>query len=113
MSNLLPDGFDNTVIVTAADAASINAELATMNAADYLATDIKFDGSHALLLFGKNVGADFVASAPQKVNVVAATQVALDADKATEAADGYVPTGVFADGTTVLVLYQQLGESSE
>jgi len=108
----VPTGFDNKVRVTTDDATALNAEVATQNAADYLLFSVAFDGAGtALLLFGKNAGAAYVPTAPQKVNAVAATQGAVDADAATESADGYVPTGIFTNGTTAYVLYQQLDDS--
>ncbi len=108
----VPPGFDNTVRrvnATPVAASDINTEISTQNTAGYYLTDIKFtDADNAFLLFVK----DFADTLyPQKVNEVTQTQVALDADKTTEVADGYWPTGVFTTpGGALLVLYQQLDE---
>lgn len=112
----VPPSFDNTVrVVTGSPvgATEINAELTTQNAAGYWLMSMEFvDTDTALLLFGKN-DASYGYTADQKVNLVAATQVAMDADKATETFDGYWPTGLFVTpGGDVLVLYQLIGTPS-
>jgi len=112
----VPPGFDNTVIVVTGSPVGpteINAELATQNAAGYWMMSMEFvDANTALLLFGKN-DASYGYTADQKVNAVAATQVAMDADKATETFDGYWPTGLFVTpGGSALVLYQLIGTPS-
>lgn len=110
----VPPGFDNTVrLVTGSPvgATEINAELATQNTANYWMTSLEFiDANNALLLFVKQDPA-YITTQPQKVNLVTASQAALDADKATETADGYWPTGIFVtpSGAT-LVLYQLIDE---
>ncbi len=93
-------------------AAEINAELATQNAASYWMTSLEFiDANNAVLLFGK-MNAIYGYTALQKVNLVAATQMAIDADKATEIALGYWPTGLFiTPGGALLIAYQLLDES--
>jgi propanediol dehydratase large subunit len=109
----IPAGFDNTVRYVNAvpvAAADLNAEIATQNAASFWMTDLKFvDNNNALLLFVKT---DFVTlgyTAEQKVNLVALSQAAIDADKATEIAGGYWPTGIFpAPDGRVFILYQLL-----
>jgi hypothetical protein len=108
----IPPGFDNTIrAVTGSPvgATEINAELATQNAAGYWMTSLEFvDANTALLTFVKN-DTIYGYTADQKVNAVAANQSALDADKATETADGYWPTGVFVTpGGVALVQYQAL-----
>lgn len=101
--------YQNLVKVTTADATAINALLATMNGDDYLASNVVFNGAGgATLLFTKNLGATYTSTAPQKVNEVAVDQTAVDDDVLAEAEDGNVPTGVFADGGTMFILYQQL-----
>lgn len=108
----IPAGFDNKVrLVTGSPitATEINAEIATQNTASYWLTSLEFiDANNALLLFGKwDAVIGFLA--PQKVNLVTATQAALDTDKATETASGYWPTGIFiTPGGASLILYQQL-----
>jgi hypothetical protein len=93
-------------------AAEINAELATQNAAGYWMTSLEFiDANNAVLLFGK-MAAAYGYTALQKVNLVTATQGAIDADKATEIAGGYWPTGLFTTpGGALLIAYQLLDES--
>lgn len=112
----VPPGFDNTVrVVTGSPVGptEINAELATQNAAGYWMTSLEFvDANTGLLLFVKN-DASYGYTADQKVNAVAATQGAMDADKATEILDGYWPTGLFiTPGGSALVLYQLIGTPS-
>lgn len=107
-----PGFFDNTVIKIAASpiaASDINTELATQNAAGYWMTSLEFiDANNAVALFVKTNTA-VTAPVEQKVNLVTATQVALDADKATETADGWWPTGIFVTpGGGLLVLYSLL-----
>lgn len=107
----IPTGFNNQVRrVTASPvtASDINTEISAMNADDFYMTDLKFtDANNAFLLFAKNLDASITWS--QKVNEVTQTQAALDADKATEEADGNYPTGVFVTpGGALLVFYQTL-----
>jgi hypothetical protein len=110
----IPSGFDNMVrLVTGApiSATEINAELATQNAAKYWMTSLEFiDANNAVLLFGR-MAEVYGFTALQKVNLVAATQLAIDADKATEIAGGYWPTGLFITPGGLLILYQLLDES--
>lgn len=104
-----PPGFNNHVRKVAATEGDINTELAAQNLAEYWATDIKFMDDDAYMLFCKNQLALFSETFPQKVNAVANTQAALDADKTTEQAAGYWPTGVFpAPDGTLFILYQKL-----
>lgn len=110
----IPLGFDNTVIrvnATPVTAADLNTAISTQNTAEYYVTDIKFtDADNAFLLCAKDLAED---TQLQKVNLVTQTQAAIDADKATEIADGYWPTGVFSTpGYDLLILYQQLDEPS-
>lgn len=110
--SLLPPGFDNLVRVTSDDATSMNAEIAAQNIADYLLSAVAFDGTGlAFLFFGKNLGLAYLPTAPQLIKAVGGTQGDLDTDKATQAEDGYVPTGVFCNGPQAYVLYQQLADS--
>lgn len=113
----LPTGYSNKIKIVTDDAASINAELAAQNAADVWVVNMGFDLSNgiAYLLLSTNVGAAYVPTSPQKVNILASNdQAALDADAATEALDGYVPTGIFIHPSDYVpyVLYQQLNDSS-
>lgn len=110
----IPAGFDNSVILVTGSpvgAAAINAELSTQNAAEYWATSIEFvDANNALILFCKFDAAAYGYMQAQKVNLVTATQVAIDADKATETASGWWPTGIFVTpGGATLILYQRIG----
>lgn len=105
--------YDNLVRTVGDGAATINAELAAQNAADYVASQLQFDGAgNAVLLLTKNPAPTVAATLPQKVNVVGITQGDLDTDTAAEAEDGWVPTGVFVNvaGPVLYVLYQQLNE---
>ena len=111
----IPSGFDNMArLVTGSPvgASDINAELATQNAASYWMTSLEFiDANTSVLLFGK-FNAAYGYTALQKVNAVTASQAAIDADKATEIAGGYWPTGLFVThGGALLILYQLLVES--
>ena len=111
----IPSGFDNMArVVTGGPvgATEINAELATQNAASYWMTSLEFvDANTAVILFGK-FNAAYGFTALQKVNAVAANQAAVDADKATEIAGGYWPTGIFVTpGGALLIGYQLLDES--
>lgn len=104
-------GFDNQIRrVTASPvtAGDLNTEIAARLDDDYYMSDLKFtDADNAFLFFAKNL--DPSVTWGQKVNEVAQTQVALDADKATEEGNGFYPTGVFTTpGGTLLVFYQQL-----
>lgn len=108
----IPTGFNNTVRLVSATpvvAADINTELATQNSAGYSMTSLVFiDSDNAALLFVKQ-DATYAEIGPQKVNLVAASQAAIDADKATEIATGYWPTGMFVTpGGDLLICYQQL-----
>lgn len=110
----IPAGFDNTVrLVTGSPvgASEINAELTTQNAAEYWATSLEFvDANNALLLFGKFDAAAYGYTQAQKVNLVSGSQAAIDADKATETASGWWPTGIFVTpGGAILILYQRIG----
>lgn len=112
----IPAGFDNTVRLVSAvpiTAAALNAEIATQNAAQFWVTDIKFiDDDNATLLFVKTDFGTLGYDAEQKVNNVAVTQGAIDADKAAETPDGYWPTGMFpAPDGTLFILYQLLDPS--
>jgi hypothetical protein len=112
----IPAGFDNTVILvnaTPVAASDINTEIATQNAADYVVSSIEFiDADNVALLFMKNDIATYGYSIDQKVNLVAANQAAVDADKAAEVVNGYWPTGIFVTpGGDLLVLYQLLDEA--
>lgn len=112
----LPPSFNNTVRIvtgTPVGTAEINAELATQNLAGYWATSIEFiDEDTAAILFVKN-NSIFGYDAPQKVNQVTASQVAVDADKTAETALDYWPTGIFVTpGGNFLILYQQILGSS-
>lgn len=109
----IPPNFDNTVRLvsgTPVGVTEINAELATQNTAGYWATSIEFvDADNALILFVK-FDAIFGEASPQKVNAVTVSQAAIDADKVTETALGYWPTGIFVTpGGVALILYQELG----
>lgn len=104
-----PPGFNNHVRKVDANQTAINDELASKNLDQYWATDIKFIEDSAYLLFVKNQLALFGETFNQKVNVVSQSQAALDADKTTEQASGYWPTGIFpAPDGTLFILYQQL-----
>lgn len=112
----IPANFDNTVrVVTGSPvgATEINAELTTQNGAGYWLTSLVFvDANTALLLFVKT---DVIVGygSPQKVNLVAANQAAMDADKVAETPGGYWPTGFYVTpGGDALVQYQQLDQSS-
>lgn len=103
--------YQNLVKVTTEDPAVINALLATMNADDYVASNIVFDADgNAAVLFTKNTATTFVPITAQKVNTMAVDQATVDADVLAEAEDGNVPTGIFtsATGSTFYILYQQL-----
>lgn len=106
-----PPGFNNTLrLIAPATLADLNLELATQNAAAYWCTDIRFvDASTAVLLFVHTDVAAYGYPTTQKLNLVAATQAVLDADKTTEQGLGYWPTGsvVTPDGE-LYVLYQLL-----
>lgn len=109
----IPSGFDNTVRhvnATPIAASDINTELTTQNGAGYWCTDIKFStADDAFLVFVKTDESTYGYPMLQKVNLVTQSQAALDADKATETANGYWPTGVFiTPGGDLLVLYNQL-----
>ena len=120
----LPTGFDNKVVdVDDVDEATFNSILTAQNNAGYWATDIKImDSTSAVILFCKNYvtshpgdGGSYPYVSRQAISQVSMNQAALDADKATKAVNGYVPTGMFIDPTTpgsVYILYQQLGNSS-
>lgn len=111
----LPSGFDNKVRIvtnTPVVAADINAELTAQFALNYWCFNIIFtDADNAFMIFGRFN--DLVEGAPQKVNLVAQTQAAIDADKTTQLIDGYYPTGLFAtpDGD-LLILYSQVALGS-
>jgi hypothetical protein len=106
----IPTGFDNLVrrvTATPVTAADINTEISTQNGAGYWMTSLIFtNADNVFMLFAKNLSG---FTWPQKVNIVAQTQAALDADKATEEANGNYPTGVFATpGGDLIVFYQAL-----
>lgn len=102
--------FDNKVtIVTATPvtAADLNTAIATLNAAGYWVSFIQFVDANtaALLAILTNVTA-YGNPATQKVNQVAANQAAVDADKTTEAALDYLPTGLsLTPGGALLIIY--------
>lgn len=107
-----PPSFNNTVILVTGSpvgASEINTELTTQNAAGYWMTSMEFvDANNVVLLFVKNNTA-IVAPRDQKVNAVAVSQAAIDADKATEIAGGWWPTGIFVTpGAALLILYSEL-----
>lgn len=111
----IPAGFDNIVrLVTGSPvgATELNSEIATQNAAGYWMYGFYFvDANTAVLIFGK-YNAAYGYTANQKVNAVAANQAAIDADKATETASGYWPTGlVVTPGGSLMIAYQLLDES--
>jgi hypothetical protein len=107
-----PPSFNNTVILVTGSpvgASEINAELVTQNVAGYWMTSLEFvDANNAVLLFVKNNTA-YTPAKDQKVNAVAVSQAAIDADKATEIASGWWPTGIFVTpGADLLILYSEL-----
>lgn len=109
----IPAGFDNTVILVSATpvaASDINTEIAAQNGNDYAVSSMEFiDADNVALLFLKMDSATYGYPLDQKVNQVAATQAAIDADKAAEIANGYWPTGIFVTpGDDLLILYQLL-----
>lgn len=113
----LATGFDTKVrLVTNSPvaAADINAEISTQNAAGYACGSIVFsDDDNALLFFTRAGDAPLDQVFPQKVNLVGLSQAALDADKATETADDWWPTGVFTTPAgLVFVLYSDFGGGS-
>lgn len=108
-----PPGFNNHVRrIDTPTAANLNTEIAAQNLAEYWLTDIKFlDEDTAFLLFCKNSQSILGISYNQKVNEVAADQWSIDADKTTEQAIGYWPTGIFpTPGGTLLIGYTHLDE---
>lgn len=113
----VPFGFTNLVrLITGApiSATEINAEIATQNAANYWFTSLEFiDANNAVALFSKFDATAYGYTADQKVNTVAATQVAIDADIAAEVPNGYMPTGLFiTPGGSLLILYQLINEDA-
>jgi uncharacterized membrane protein YdbT with pleckstrin-like domain len=112
----IPAGFNNTVRYvtnTPVAAADINAEIATQNGADYAVSSIEFiNANEVVLLFLKMDSSIYGYSLSQKVNLVAANQAAIDADKAAEIVNGYWPTGMFiTPAGALLILYQLLDEA--
>ncbi len=108
----IPTGFDNkVVVVNPITASDLNTALSTLNAASYWVTDMRLsDTGDALLLACKTAtgGGAYNYTADQKVNEVLIDQSALDADKATETANGYWPTGIFLDPVTPGSVFVQL-----
>jgi hypothetical protein len=110
-------GFDTKVrhvTNTPVGAADLNTEITTQNGNGYACGAIVFtDDNNALLFFTRAGDAPLDQVFPQKVNQVAATQVALDADKATEAGNDYYPTAVFTTPAGLLfVMYSDFGDGS-
>ena|SRR5687767_3226441 len=113
----LPTGFDTTIRLvtnTPIGAADLNGEISARNAAGYACGDIKFIDDDNALLFFTRAGDDPLDNVlPQKVNLVAMSQVALDADKATETANDYWPTGFFiTPAGLIFVMYTDFGGGS-
>lgn len=107
-----PPSFNNTVILVTGSpvgTTELNAEITTQNTAGYWITSIEWkDANNALTLFVKS-NYTFAPTAAQKVNLVTATQAAIDSDKATEIANGWWPTGIFiTPGGALLILYTEL-----
>lgn len=108
----VPIGFDNKirlVVGSPVGADEINGELATQNAVGYWMTSLEFLGANNCLMLFCKTGAEVPETAPQKVNLVAVSQSAINADKNAEESGGFWPTGVFiTPGGDLLVFYQQL-----
>jgi hypothetical protein len=107
----LPTGFDTKItLLTATPIADtdINSILTTQNAAGYACGAITFvDDDNALLFFTRAGDAPLDQVIPQRVAEVAMTQLALNAEKAAQEADGYYTTSVFVVPVsgTVFVMY--------
>lgn len=107
-------GFDSKVMhlnATPIAASDINTMLTAENGDDYSCTSIEFiDANNAVLLFLKSNSVAYGEPVNQKVNLVTASQAAIDTDKATEVALNFWPTGIFVTpGGGLLILYQELG----
>lgn len=110
----LPTGFDTMVRLVSnvpIAAADLNGEIATQNGNGYACSGITFlDDDNALLVFIRAGDPPLDAVLPQKVNLVAATQVALDADKAAEVAGDNWPTSAYTTPAgLVFVMYTDYG----
>jgi hypothetical protein len=102
--------YDNKVTIVTATPVTVsdlNTAIAALNSDKYWATIIQFiDANTAAILANFFNGASFGYSADQKVNQVAANQSAVDADKAAEALNDYMPTGLsLTPGGDFLILY--------
>jgi hypothetical protein len=110
----IPAGFDNTVRVVSGSpvgATEINAELATQNAAGYLMTSLEFHNAETCLLLFVKSDPIYGYAIDQKVNLVDPDQTSIDADKTTEIALGYWPTGIFVNPSGDLFVGYQLLDS--
>lgn len=113
----LPTGFDTKVVHvtnTPVGAADLNAEISSGNAGGYACGAIAFADDDNALLFFTRAGDDPLDNVfPQKVNQVTVSQVAIDADKATEAANDYYPTATFTTPAGLLfIMYTDFGGGS-
>lgn len=113
----LPTGFDTKVVLvtnTPVGAADLNAELTAENAAGYACGSIVFTDDDNALMFFTRAGDDPLDNVfPQKVNQVTMSQVAIDADKATEVANDYYPTAIFTTPAGLLfIMYSDFGGGS-
>ena len=88
--------------------ADINTEIATQNAAGYQFTSLEYIDSDTVAVMFSKMPSGYYYDLAQKLNLVTASQAAVDADIATEDANNFLPTGIFiSDGGDLLVGYQQ------
>jgi hypothetical protein len=102
--------YDNKVIIVTGSPVTVsdlNTAIAGANSDQYWVQYVQFiDANTAALLANFYNGASFGFDATQKVNQVAANQAAVDADKAAEALNDYMPTGLsLTPGGDFLILY--------